>query len=166
MIYQRHFMTKALLLSIVSLVAITAQAAPSVIAKSVTAGGMPGPDPKMCMSQELSVYSDGAVKTTKCGKEEKLILTLSPDGTKQLARIANRSDKNGGKLEVNDPQAPECQDAPSTTISLVSPTGEVEIGGTVNCRKQSLRWDDRVYHFEATALRLMEALDDVAATSL
>ena len=151
-----------MLLAALSMIAVSAHAAPKLSAKSVTAGGMPGPNPGMCMASELSVYADGKVITTKCGKSPVLAMTLSAKIVGRLATIAATADQNGGKIEQDKPNAPMCMDAPDTTVSLISPKGPIAIGGIVGCNATSLHWEDRVFHFETRALETINQLVHVA----
>jgi hypothetical protein len=155
-------MKKRLILAVLSMVAIQAHATSTVIAQSQTAGGMPGPVPGMCMSSEITVLSNGQVQATKCGKNPTLVLTLGKMMTTKLAMIAAGSDKNGGTIKQDVPDAPACMDAADTTISLMSSTGLVQIGGESGCNETSLHWENGAYHDEAEALQLMRSINQMA----
>ena len=150
----------ALLIPLFSVVAGATSPA-IVIAKSRTAGGLTPPMPGFCASRELEVYSNGRVIKSECGKNARLVLTLSPEITTYIQKLAANVEP-GGLVKPVDPKAPMCYDMPTTTVSVVTANGDLEIGGLEACREMTLQYADGNYREILNALDAIKNVDAIA----
>lgn len=145
-------MKTALLVSM--LLATGASAAPVAVVK--TSGGFT-PTPR---STVLTLDADGTLTLTKTvGSWNSTEVTSTSVEVAKLntsivkAIVDDVAEANNTNVVAENPEAPECMDAPSTTYSVVKDGALVLIGKLQNCKPYSL--ED---YQGQTAMRLLESL--------
>lgn len=100
--------------------------ASNMIAKVVSEGGFTATPEKT----GLYIRDDGMV----ISMNQSYIATLSPSKIRAIIKVIHTLEEAPLKLE--NPDVPECMDAPATTYSVRTSSGQqIKVGSKMNCRK-------------------------------
>jgi hypothetical protein len=133
-------MKKGFILVIFGLLSIQSVFAASTIAEKMTSGGFGGPAAPahgVYIQDDGKVYYFSGFNEFK-EKDAKWIATIQPEVLKAFQKKV--SEIKSSQLELEDPTAPECADAPSTSFEIIQDSNKFPIATIENCRKSFLKY--------------------------